>query len=171
MTTAAPPRRRYPEAGLPLLPTRTGRGAIQLPSRNDATLLPDPKAGLKRLVATLRDATSSGPSLSLLPRQIRLAANFITFALLNDLPAIDPYDAAVIKEKWRRSLREVSNLMRGLDEDVVYPALTSSVLDAHAWDVAESLATALAQPRAVFNNYCPWRADWATFERIHPEAT
>ena len=31
-------------------------------------------------------------------------------------------------------------------------------------------AFALVQPRAVFDAYCPWRADWATFARIHPEA-
>ena len=44
------------------------------------------------------------------------------------------------------------------------------VLDHRGWDIRESLVVSLANPGAVFRHYCPWRADWAAYDRIYPRA-
>ena len=95
--------------------------------------------------------------------------NFTSAALRNDLPSIDARDAAVIWEKWRQAVADLKELMRNVEIDA-QALIVGVILDHRTWDIGSSLATALHRPGEVFDRYCPWRSDWATFERMHPEA-
>jgi len=174
--TASPPRRRYAGRGVAELPTKRTGAPVVLLSDREATLLPDPlraheamRARFIKANGTVPGSPANRPEPRLTIRDIKLIANHLTFALRNDLPTIDASDAAVIWEKWRQAVNDVRALMKNVDDD--HQALVvASILEHRLWDVHESLATALATPGEVFRHYCPWRADWATYERLHPEA-
>lgn len=172
------PRRRYEARGIGEL--RGPRSKIGLPTQDEATFLPDPRAAYDAILARFRaangpaDAPSEFPNLS--ARDVRALANVITFALRNDLPTLSPYDAAVLWDKWREAVASVRQLLADVrDKDATNTSshgvrFASVLLDHRGWDLRESLVTALASPGAVFERYCPWRSAWATFERLHPEA-
>ena len=169
--------RPYAGRGVPALSVPGRSVAVTLPGQLDATLLPDPRAAvasLRQQFLTARGAVDSKvppgherPRLTI--ADVKVIANFVTFALRNDLPTIDPHDAAVIWEKWRTAVVDLRELMRNVESDA-QALIAGTVLDHRTWDIEASLTTALAHPREVFEHYCPWRSDWATFERLHPEA-
>ncbi|MBE7448589.1 MAG: hypothetical protein HS111_06815 [Kofleriaceae bacterium] len=172
------PRRRYEARGIGEL--RGPRSKIGLPTQDEATFLPDPRAAYDAILARFRaangpsDAPSAFPNLS--ARDVRALANVITFALRNDLPSLSPYDAAVLWDKWREAVTAVRQLLADVRDHEATNASSDGVkfasvaIDHRGWDLRESLVTALASPGAVFERYCPWRSAWATFERLHPEA-
>lgn len=174
MTAAQTPRRRYAGVGIPKLPGGRASDAIRLPDADAASLLPSPRESYERLLDQLAAGASGSPSAAkhrpLPPRQLRVVANFVTFALRNDLPGIDPADAAVIWEKWRQAIIDLRDLLRDADEDEPATSAATVLIDHRLWAVADDLATALAEPRVVFERYCPWRSAWATYARLHPEA-
>jgi len=167
-------RRGYAGRGVSKL-TITSGNAIRMPGPDYATILPEPM----RIHDEIReryisvngsvDATAKRPQPRLTVRDAKILANHLTLALRNDLPGIDPHDAAVIWEKWRRSVAQLRDMMRGLDDDAQALAIGIN-LDQWTLTVHDDVAEALRHPGKVFSRYCPWRADWATFERIHPEA-
>lgn len=173
MSSRSKPR-GYAGRGVSKITTTPGN-AIRMPGSDYATILPEPK----RIHDEIReryisvngaiDATSKRPQPRLTVRDAKIIANHLTLALRNDLPTIDRHDAAVIWEKWRRSVTQLRDMMRGLDDDEQALAVGIS-LDQWSLHVHDELAEALRHPGKVFSRYCPWRADWATFERIHPEA-
>lgn len=167
--------RKYAGRGIGTLPTGRRRGPVQLPGADTATLLPDPVAAYERVreqfvAANGRlpgsDATRNRPALTI--RDVNVIGNFTTFAIRNDLPSIDVRDAAVIWEKWRKAVADLKDLMRNVEMDA-QALIVGVVLEHRTWDIANSLATALTHPGEVFERYCPWRADWATQARLHPE--
>ncbi len=174
--TTAKPRRRYAGGGVPLLPAGRGPQPLDLPGADAATLLPEPLAFYERLFAQLVAARGPDPAsppararANLHPRDIRQVANFITLALRNDLPTVEPEDAAVIWEKWRQAVADLRNVLRGVAEGTA-SQVANIVLDHRMLAIHDDLATALRAPRQVFERYCPWRTGWATFARLHPEA-
>lgn len=171
-------RRTYAGRGVPTLPSdRSTTSDVAIPSQADATLLPLPFAvieGRRADFLAARGATNPNapadrqePKLTL--ADVRRIANFITYALRNDLPLVDAHDAAVIWEQWRKAVVDLRDIMRQVQHDMQASVL-GSVLWIRAENTQASLTTALEEPRAVFSRYCPWRADWATYDRIHPEA-
>ncbi len=169
--------RRYAGRGVGELRTARTGAAVQLPSPDEATLLPDPAAAHDALIARFtvahrRPLRQGFPVLS--GRDIKMFANFITCALRNDLPTIDAYDAAVIWEKWRQSIGELRALLREVrddDADLDAAQYVAIALDHRSWDVRTSLATAMVRPGEVADRYCPWKADFFTADRLHPEAS
>ena len=182
MSTAAKksPRRRYAGTGVAELRGPGPRSRVSLPGPDEATLLPDPRAAYAALLARFRqvngphDEPQDFPTMT--ARDVRAYANTITFALRHDLPSLDPRDAAVVWDKWRRAVDEARSHLRRVRDESQTSETTNDVwsacivLEHRGWDVVESLAQALVQPGEVFERYCPWRTDWATFERLHPEA-
>lgn len=174
MSDTNPSRTRY--AGRGIRELRTGRtGVVTLPGPDEATLLPNPSAAHDALIA--RFAVGSKQPLRqgfplMSARDIKAFSNFMTYALRNDLPTIDAYDAAVIWEKWRQAVADIRDLLRDIrdeadEESTQYVAVA---LDHRSWDVRSSLTTALAKPGEVADQYCPWKADFFTYERLHPAA-
>lgn len=171
-------RRTYEGRGVPMLPARRGTPSdVVIPSQADATMLPIPAAVIEARRAEFiaargarnPDAPAPQHEPKLTTADVRRLANFITYALRNDLPLVDAYDAAVIWETWRKAVADLRALMaKAQTDDEV--GVFGSILWIRADRIQSALTTALETPREVFNRYCPWRADWATFERIHPEA-
>lgn len=170
--------RVYAGRGLPALPAPRTQAAtaVPVPGKLDATLLPDPRATLAALrdkfIAARGVVNDSRPAAQQEARltiaDVRIIANFVTFALRNDLSTIDPHDAAVIWEKWRKAIGDMRDMMHNVESDA-QALIVATVLRHRTWDIAECMVTAQARPLEVFNTYCPWRADWATDARIHPE--
>ncbi len=172
--------RGLPYAGTRVPTLRGPRSRLDLPSPAEATLLPDPRMAHAELLDRFRevngplDEPAEFPNLS--ARDARALTNLITFALRNDLSSIDPHDAAVIWEKWRQAVDNVREHLGHVRDDNVTNKDSSAVFDAQmvlqhrGWDVLESIVTSLRSPGDVFAHYCPWRADWATYERIYPRA-
>ena len=168
--------RRYAGKGIAAIAVPRGRPSVPLPKPDDATLLPDPVVIVRGLVdayLTARGPTNpKDPPGHATPRytvaDVKALANVITFALRNSLSEIDAHDAAVIWEKWRRAIIDLRDLMRDVTNDD-QALIVGTVLGHRLWDVQESMATALREPRQVFQQYCPWRTDWATAARIYPE--
>jgi hypothetical protein len=167
------PRQCY--AGKRIADLRGPRSPVSLPTPDEATLLPDPRAAHAALLARFRAVNgpkdeTEFPNMS--ARDVRAFANVITFALRNDLPAIDDHDAAVIWEKWRQIVAEVHGHLRNVrDADATASHGLSSariILEHRGWDIRESLVVSLLRPGAIFNRYCPWRAAWASYDRIYP---
>jgi hypothetical protein len=172
-------RASRPYAGRGVSELRGPRSSIRLAGPDDATFLPVPRDAHAALLARFRavngpEGTQAFPNLR--ARDVRAFANLVTLALRNDLPAIDPRDAAVLWDKWRQAVDDVrEHLRRVRDHDATNETSpdvwnASIVLDHRGWDVIENLTIALARPGDVFQAYCPWRSEWATFERLHPEA-
>ncbi len=170
--------RPYAGRGVPALPAARTASPVTVAGKLDATLLPEPRAALaalrRKFLAARGPVDPKVPPGHELPRltiaDVRVIANFITFALRNDLPTVDPYDAAVIWEKWRVAVGDLRDLMRNVDSDA-QALIAGTVLDHRTWAIEADLTTAMARPREVFERYCPWRGDWATAARIHPEAS
>lgn len=167
--------RRYAGRGIAEIKVDASRASIRLPGPDDATVLPDPMRAhdvmRERYVAARGaiDAKVQRSQPRLTVRDVKAIANHFTFALRNDLPTIDAHDAAVIWEKWRKTVLQLRDMMRGLsDDDQSLGAGTN--LDGQTFAIHGDLADALREPGIVFKRYCPWRSDWATFERVHPEA-
>jgi hypothetical protein len=173
------PLRRY--AGKHIGDLRGPRSPVRLPSLDDATLLPDPRAAYNELLDRFRavngpkDAPTAFPNMS--GRDVRAFANVITFALRNDLPSLDDHDAAVIWDKWRQVIDDVRDHLKRVRDDSLTNEHSADVwnacivLDHRGWDLRESLVVSLANPGEVFRHYCPWRSEWATYERIYPRAS
>ena len=171
---------RRPYAGRGIAELRGPKSRIRLPTAETVTLLPDPRAAHADWLARIRavngpkDAPTAFPTMT--ARDVRSFANLMTLSLRNDLPSLDPRDAAVLWEKWRQAVAEVRDHLRNVrDEDATNATAdgvwgATVVLDHRGWDVVNNLALALSNPGAAFDAYCPWRTDWATFERLHPEA-
>lgn len=178
MTTDTKPRMPY--AGKRIGDLRGPRSRVALPSPDEATLLPDPRAAHAELLDRFRavngpkDAPTAFPNMS--ARDARAFANVMTYALRNDLPAIDDHDAAVIWEKWRQAIDDVRDHLKPVRDDDLTNDQSHDVwnacitLDHRGWDVRESLVVSLLIPGDVFRHYCPWRSEWATYERIYPRA-
>ena len=170
--------RAYAGRGLPVLPPARTQAAtaVPVPGKLDATLLPDPRATFAALrdkfIAARGVVNASRPAAQqdarLTIADVRVIANFVSFALRNDLSTIDPHDAAVIWEKWRKAIGDMRDMMHNVENDA-QALIVATVLGHRTWDIAECMATAQASPLEVFQNYCPWRADWATDVRIYPE--
>lgn len=176
MTAPAPAGRR-PYAGTQIPHLRGPRASITLPDPDDATLLPAPRERYAALLDAFRkagDDPRASPTMS--AREMRALANVITFALRNDLPSLDPHDAAVLWDKWRKAVAEIREHLRRIPDDSVTSDAspdvwdTGIVLDFRGADLIDNLVRALARPREVFDAYCPWRGEWATYARLHPEA-
>lgn len=168
--------RRYAARGIGELPASRSASSVSLPSADEATLLPNPMRvheDLRERFVALRGAIDeknvTRPAPRLTVRDAKQIANHLTLALRNDLPRIDPHDAAVIWEKWRKYVALLREAVRELADDDQAIAAAAS-LDWWTLAIHDDLAEALRDPGKVFQRYCPWRADWATFERIHPEA-
>lgn len=152
-----------------------GITASNLPGPNAATLLPDPM----RTYESIReqyvaangaiDPNAKRPQPRLTLRDTKVIANHLTLALRNDLPGVDAHDAAVIWEKWRKAVVQLRDMMSGLADDDQALAVG---INLGQWSlmIHDDVAEAVREPGKVFARYCPWRADWATFQRIHPEA-
>ncbi len=170
--------RAYAGRGVPALSARLQSAkAVEVPGKLDATLLPDPRATLAALrdkfIAARGVVNDSRPTaqqeVRLTIADVHVIANFVTFALRNDLSTIDAYDAAVIWEKWRKAVGDLRDMMRNVESDA-QALIAGTVLGQRTSHIADCMVTAQHQPREVFSTYCPWRADWATPARIHPEA-
>lgn len=177
MSDGETPRRRYAGRGVGALPTGRTRAAVRLPGADAATLLPNPPRAFENVrdqfVAANGRLPGSVPERdqpALTIRDVNAIGNFTSAALRNDLPSIDARDAAVIWDKWRQAVADLKELMRNVEIDA-QALIVGVILDHRTWDISYSLATALARPGEVFDRYCPWRSDWATFARLHPEAT
>jgi hypothetical protein len=150
---------------------------VPLPAPDDATLLPQPDVVVRGLMTAYLAARGASnpqdppgherPRLTI--ADVKTLANVITFALKNDLPTVDAHDAAVIWEKWRKAIVDLRDLMRDVT-NADQALIIATVLEHRIWDIEASLATALRDPGEVFSRYCPWRTEWATHERIYPEA-
>ena len=148
---------------------------VTLPGPDEATILPDPRAARQHILDRFLEANGRSPEYTakafprLTARDVQAIANHLTFALRNDLPSIDAYDAAVIWEKWRIAVRDLRDFLRNvpLDHDV---PIATNILDHRSYDVHDCVAMSLSTPGQVFSTYCPWRSAWATPARIHPEA-
>lgn len=170
-------RRTYAGRGVPKLPSDRREADVEIPNQADATLLPLPHAvieGRRAEFITARGAWNpTAPSEFQQPKltgtDIRRIANFITYALRNDLPLVDAHDAAVVWEKWRKGVADLRDLMHQAQRDDQI-AIVASVLWIRASDIERSLTRALEEPGELFRGYCPWRSDWATPARIYPEA-
>lgn len=168
--------RPYAGRGIGALPL-AGKPPVKLPDAAKATLLPTPAEAIRAVKAaflSLRGAVSAhDPQGHERPRytvaDVRAFANLVTLALRNDLPQIDPHDAAVLWEKWRKAIFDLRDLMRDVRNDE-QALVIGAVLEHRVWDIESNLILALRTPRAVFEQYCPWRSEWATYARIHPEA-
>lgn len=181
-TATADEKPRRPYAGTRIGELRGPHSQIVLPSPDEATLLPDPRAAYEELLdrfrivngpTTNRDQPPTEfPNMS--ARDVRAFANVITFALRNDLPHFDDHDAAVIWEKWRKIIDEVRDFLKPVrDHDLTNIQShevrnACVVLDHRGWEIRESLVVSLVRPGDVFKDYCPWRQSWATWERIYP---
>jgi hypothetical protein len=175
VSNANQPRGHYAGQGVSEL--RTGPARVPLPGPDKATLLPNPSAAHDALIARFT-AAGKQPLRQGFPvmsgRDIKAFSNFITHALRNDLPTIDAYDAAVIWEKWRLAVAELRDLLRDVRDDTDDGESTQYIavaLDHRSWDIRTSLATALSTPGEVADRYCPWKADFFTPDRLHPEAS
>ncbi len=174
------PTPRQPYSGKKIADLRGPRSRVTLPSPDAVTLLPDPRAAHAALLDRFRAANGPASAPNAFPnmsaRDVRAFANLITFALRNDLPSIDDHDAAVIWDKWRQAVDEVREHLRRVRDDDLTNDSSPDVwnaciaLDHRGWDIRESLVVSLANPGEVFRHYCPWRADWATYDRIYPRA-
>lgn len=163
-------REPYAGRGIPKLAIpRQAPAPVQIEPASDATYLPDPEAKLalvRRLFGEARgwrdiDRTAY-PRMQ--ASDVRQAANHFTLALRNDLPSLDRRDAAAIWDEWRTAIARLREDLRV--EGGTPPA--QSVFELLARSVA-SLRLALQDPGAAFLSYCPWRHDWATFDRLYPE--
>ncbi len=168
--------RRYQGRGIGELKTVGPRTAVRLPGADAATLLPHPHrvhtSVLKEFFAINGPAPDTRPQdfePALRPRDITVIANFVTLALRNDLPGLDRYDAAVIWEKWRQSVAAIRERLRVADRERHAPRASDELLT-RTWVVREDLVASIATPGQVSQRYCPWKADFFTYERLHPEA-
>jgi hypothetical protein len=178
VSPASKPRKRYEGGGIGEL--RGPRSRVALPSADEATLLPDPRAAHAALLDAFRTANGPKGTHNTFPnmsaRDARAFANVITFALRNDLDSMDVYDAAVLWDKWRQAVDDVRKHLRPVRDDTHTNEASSDVWNAcielqhRGWDLIESMATSLRSPGEVFSRYCPWRADWATHDRLYPGA-
>lgn len=162
----------YAGRGVPELRATPG-DVIHLPPPKYATIVPDPIAKHDEIreryvrVNGAIDATAKRPQPRLTIRDAKNIANHLTLALRNDLPKVDPHDAAVIWEKWRKHVVSLRDMMSDLADDDQALAV-GITLDQRTLNIHDDVAEALRHPGKVFSRYCPWRDDWATFERIHP---
>ena len=166
--------RRYAGRGVAELRATTGN-VIYMPGPDYATILPEPISKhdeIRERYVSVNGAIDAGakrPQPRLTVRDAKILANHLTLALRNDLPSVDPHDAAVIWEKWRRFVVQLREIMRDLADDD--QALAAGVnLDQWTLAIHDDLAVAIRRPGKVFERYCPWRADWATDARVYPEA-
>lgn len=175
-TEEATARRRYEGRGIGELKATGPKSTVRLPGPATATLLPDPRgvhaALLEPFFAINGPAPDTQPSdrePALRPRDITVIANFMTLALRNDLPGLDRHDAAVIWEKWRQGVALIRDRLRYADRERHARGASDELL-VRTWVVREDLLTSLATPGQVAERYCPWKADFFTHARLHPEA-
>jgi len=167
-------QRGYAGRGVAKIAVTSGNAIPMMPPEY-ATILPEPL----RIHDEIReryisvngaiDATAKRPQPRLTVRDAKVIANNLTLALRNDLPSIDPHDAAVIWEQWRRSVAQLRDMMSGLDDDEQALAIGVN-LDQWTRAIHGEMAEAVRRPGKVFARYCPWRDEWATDERIRPGA-
>ena len=167
--------RRYAGRGIGELRTARTLAAVEFPGPEEATLLPDPFARyidtlteFVRANGALHGSTTEHPRPRLTARDVKVTANFVTLALRNDLLRIDPYDAAVIWEKWRQAVVDLRELLRNVGDDD-QALIVGTVLDGRFYVIVQDLALALAEPRKVADRYCPWQAEFFTDARVYPE--
>ena len=149
-----------------------GRGGprakqVELDPDGQPTYLPDPLAKSKAVWTAYMnargfDATKSHPKPRMTTGDVYHAANHYTFALRHDLPSVDPHDAAAIWDEWRNAVALLREDVRTDNDPVgsLFYLIERS---------ARNLALALRRPMAVFNAYCPWRFNWATYGRLFPD--
>ena len=169
------PGRRYAGRGIGELRAARTLAAVELPGPDEATLLPDPMTRFEdtlgefvRANGALDGSTAKYPRPRLTARDVKVTANFVTLALRNDLSRIDPYDAAVIWEKWRQAVADLRDLLRQVDDDD-QALIVGTVLGHRFFAIADDLALAQMEPRKVADRYCPWRDEFFTDARVYPE--
>lgn len=139
-----------------------------------ATLLPDPGNTVKALRdAFLFRGTTNGDRT--LPAfrvgDVIAIANYISTALADDLPTPDRRDTATIWDKWRKAVLRIRKEVQSLRASDSYGAGGAIYAFGADLDALEhDLITAFKTPGEVARYYCPWAADFFTFERLHPEA-
>ena len=169
--------RRYAGRGIGELRTARTLAVVEFSGPEEATLLPDPFAQyidtlweFVRATGALHGSTTEHPRPRLTARDVKVTANFVTLALRNDLPHIDPYDAAGIWEKWRQAVVDLRELLRNVGDDD-QALIVGTVLDGRFYVIVQDLALALAEPRKVADRYCPWQAEFFSDDRVYPEMT
>ena len=179
------PRARYLGRGVPTLRGPASGAAVALPSQDDATFRPEPlktrRELFQRFLAVRGPIHSQFPPSQQTPllsiADVNAIANFTTFALRNDLLLlIDARDRAVIWETWRRAIVNLNRVIRGAPRaDAKDPTtrdtsvLISSMIENSTTMILLEYVDAVKEPGAAFGRFCPWRREWATDERLHPE--
>ena len=165
--------RRVPRwQGDPLvaLATRVSESGPAL-DHDAATLLPDPVAAMAALRGAfmVRGQFMGEPRIpAYLATDAIAIANQVTAALHHDLPTPDRRDTATIWDKWRKAVLRVRAHTQSEVGTNPYP--DTRALDTDLETVEYDLARAFKSPGEVARYYCPWAADFFTFERLHPEA-
>lgn len=164
------PAPRWQGDALATLPPLRSTDAPTL-DRASATLLPDPVAA----VTALRDAflfRGTQDNDRTLPAfragDVIAIANHISAALYNDLPTPDRRDTATIWDKWRKAVLRIRKEVGALIASDKYREIYQFGADLDALE--HDLVTAFKSPGEVARYYCPWAADFFTFERLNPEA-
>lgn len=156
-----------------LLPHRSNDGPVL--DAAEATLLPDPAAAVTALreAFLFRGTKDNDPTLpAFRVGDVVAVANYITAALHNNLPTPDRRDTATIWDKWRKAVLRIRKETQSLLASDRYGANNGKIyelgadLDALEYD----LVTAFKSPSEISRYYCPWAADFFTYERLHPEA-
>lgn len=175
-STERAPQRRYQGRGIGELKSGGSKPAVRLAGAEQASLLPDPNAVHAAILKQFFDINGPAPSTrpqdvepALRPRDITVIANFVTLALRNDLPGLDRYDAAVIWEKWRQAVAAIRERLRVADSER-HATRGADELFQRTWVLRGDLLTSRETPGQVADRYCPWKADFFTHERLHPEA-
>ena len=80
----------------------------------------------------------------------------------------DRRDTATIWDKWRKAVGRISEEVVALLASDKYGEIYQFGADLDALE--HDVVTAFKTPGEVARYYCPWAADFFTFERLHPEA-
>lgn len=139
---------------------------VDLDPDGQPTYLPDPLAKVKFVWTAFMnargfDATQTYPKPHMTLADVYQTGNHFTLALRHDLPTIEPHDAAAIWDEWRNAIALLREDVRTNNDPVgsLFYLIDRS---------ARSLALALREPMAAYRAYCPWRQNWATYDRLFP---
>ena len=95
-------------------------------------------------------------------------ANEVTAAIRATLPTPDRHDSAALWDAWRRIVLRLREEVRGDARDRE-PTISGWGLAFGLDRITDALVEVQARPGDFARGYCPWRADFFTLPRLHPE--